>query len=324
MSPLFDTSQPLTASRTLALYQRYYNANGPDLPAGTASDMRFVPHLSQALDGLSGLILDSYGVIGLGSAPIAGILDLFDAAKARNMPVVILTNGASQPAARREKGYQDWGLPIIADDIVSSRDATHQFVRQIKQDNPEARFSYLGRHVMPFEDVPGALYGAEFDEKNWAEADYFIFLGAVGWEADDQNHLEAALAQSPHAKLIIGNPDVSAPVDGSFTFEPGFWGMKANEAVGTELIMAGKPFAPAYQLACEALQKKAEKQGIGQPLDKARIGMVGDSLHTDILGAKSFGLHAILLSGYGLMAGRDIDEEARASQIYPDMVAQLL
>ena len=323
MSTLFDISQPLDASRTLALYQRFYETNGPALPAGKPSDMRFVPNLSQALDGLCGLILDSYGVIGLGSAPIPGIGDLFDTAKAKNIPIVILTNGASQPAAKRVAGYQKWGLPITADDIVSSRDATHHLVRQIKQDNPTARFSYLGSHITPFEDVPGTLY-TKSQNKQWEEADYFIFLGAIAWDSDDQACLEAALAAAPHAKLIVGNPDVSAPVDGSFSCEPGFWAMKAQDAVGTKVIMAGKPFAPAYQLALEALEKKAAHQGISTPLDKARIGMVGDSLHTDVLGAKSFGLHAILLQGYGLMAGRDIDEETAIAQIYPDMVAARL
>lgn len=312
----FETTRPMDAARTLALYQDYYATNGPALPAGQPSDMRFVDHLSASLDGLQGLILDSYGVIGLGSAPIDGITGLFSAAAQKDIPVIILTNGASQPAERRVKGYRDWGLPISAADIVSSRDATYQMVRQIMADRPDARFSYLGHNVISFDDVPGLLYSD--NHPSWDEADYFIFLGATGWGEADQQRLHAALNKKG-ASVIIGNPDVSAPVDGRFTFEPGFWGMKAQRHTNAPLLMAGKPFATAYEIAFAALEKKA-----GRSLDKACVGMVGDSLHTDILGAKSFGLQAILLSSYGLLAGRDIASETERAAIYPDMVARYL
>ena len=316
MTSLFDENLPMDAARTLALYQRFYASQGPSLPAGKSQDMRFVDALSDVVDDCQGLILDSYGVIGLGSAPIEGITDLFDNAKARDIPIVILTNGASQPASQRVKGYRDWGLPIAASDIISSRDAAHQMVREIKDHNPEARFSYLGRHVTAFEDVKGPIYGDGDD--SWDEADYFIFLGAIGWDAADQAYFESVLAKTA-AQVIIGNPDVSAPVVGAFTFEPGYWGMRANHHVNAPLLMAGKPYPAAYDLAFAALQEKA-----GKPLDKAHIGMVGDSLHTDILGAKSSGFFAILLSHYGLLAGRDVTKEADLAQIYPDVVAKYL
>lgn len=315
MTALFDSHQPMDASRTLALYQRFYAENGPDLPAGQASDMRFVERLCDNLDGLQGLILDSYGVIGLGSAPIDGIVNLFDCAAQKDIPVIILTNGASRPAIGRVQGYRNWGLPVTADDIISSRDACHEIALTIKADKPEARFSYLCRNVTPFEDVPGVPYG---DDSAWDEADYFIFLGATSWEDRDQARLESALAKT-QASVIIGNPDVSAPVDGGFTFEPGFWGMKAQDATGAPLIMAGKPYESAFEIAFAALEKKA-----GRRLDKASVGMVGDSLHTDILGAKTFGLRAILLSHYGLLAGRDIRDEAQRAGIFPDLIARYL
>ena len=63
MSELFDIARPMDAARTLALYSRYYQDNGPALPAGRPDDMRFIERLSDKLDALEGLILDSYGVI---------------------------------------------------------------------------------------------------------------------------------------------------------------------------------------------------------------------------------------------------------------------
>ena len=316
MTDLFDSARPMDAQRTLDLYQRFYDENGPNLPAGQPSDMHFVEALSQHLDGLDGLILDSYGVIGLGAQPIPGIVDLFTAAKARDMGVVILTNGASRPAHHRVQGYRDWGLPVLADDILSSRDACYQMVQTILAQQPEARFSYLDSAVHPFDDVPGALYHDEGDL--WDRADYFIFLGATSWDSDHQNRLETALTKTG-ATIVIGNPDVSAPLGGNFTFEPGFWGMKAHYHTGAPLQMAGKPYQPAYEIAFAALEQK-----MGRPLERQKVAMVGDSLHTDILGAKSFGLTAILLSHYGLLAGRDIVQEAHKAGIFPDLVARHL
>ena len=63
---------------------------------------------------------------------------------------------------------------------------------------------------------------------------------------------------------------------------------------------------------------------VDKPIQPEKVGMVGDSLHTDILGAKSCGLQAILLSSYGLLAGRDILDETKKAQIYPDIIARYL
>ena len=311
---MYDTKTPMTAERTLALYRQFYETNGPTLPAGHPSDMRFVESLAQSLDGLAGLILDSYGVIGLGIAPIENIGALFEAAARKNIPVVILTNGASTPASMRVGGYQSWGLPVIADDIISSRDGAYQALQDERAKRGALRVSYLGAHVMPFADFDGPIYGDE----GWEAADIFAFLGATGWDEIAQSDLEAALLQTG-AKLLVGNPDVSAPVGDGFSFEPGFWAMGAAKQTGCELVMTGKPYAPSFEIAFAALEAKA-----GKRLERAQVGMVGDSLHTDILGAKSFGLTAILLSSYGLLKGRDVITETKLAGIYPDMVARVL
>ena len=49
--------------------------------------------------------------------------------------------------------------------------------------------------------------------------------------------------------------------------------------------------------------------------------MVGDSLHTDILGAQTAGIASVLISGYGFFAGQDTSDAIDASGIIPDYVA---
>ena len=321
-SHLLRPDQIMNAETTLHLYQQFYqtdHSQGPSLPSGKADSMRFLSSLTACLDHVDGLILDSYGVIGLGTAPIDGIQAFFAQAQKRNIPIVILTNGASQPAAARVAGYQSWDLPIIARDIISSRDACFVEMQRIRAENPNARFSYLGHHVRPFAEFEGALIGDDNRAPHqFDEADYYIFMGAIGWHEEHQALLQDALHRS-QGTVIVANPDISAPQADGFSFEPGFWAMKAQNETGCPLILTGKPYASAFELAFAALQEKA-----GYQLDKNRVGMVGDSLHTDILGANHFGLTSILLSGYGLLKGYDITQITSQCQIYPDIIVPII
>ena len=52
--------------------------------------------------------------------------------------------------------------------------------------------------------------------------------------------------------------------------------------------------------------------------------MVGDSLHTDILGARAAGLQAVLLTGYGLFCNGGAHDMIEACGIAPDWIAATL
>jgi ribonucleotide monophosphatase NagD (HAD superfamily) len=48
--------------------------------------------------------------------------------------------------------------------------------------------------------------------------------------------------------------------------------------------------------------------------------MVGDSLHTDILGARTVGIASALIADYGFFAGHDAGKAVSASGIVPDFI----
>lgn len=314
MRDLFETEPPLDASRTMTLYDAFYQTQPLPIPSGAVDEMRYVDRLTDCLNECEGLILDSYGVIGLGSAPIPGIQDFFKQLQAHDVPFVILTNGASKPAEARVSGYQAWDLPIVASDIISSRDACYQHLMAYRETHPNSRITYLGANVQPFDDIPGLIYGMA----GWDEADLYCFMGAIGWSHTDQAALESAL-QSKSAVIVTANPDVSAPQVSGFSYEPGYWAMRAKAQTGCDVVMTGKPYGAAFQLAVTRLEVKA-----GRRLALSKIGMVGDSLHTDILGANSFGLRSILLRSFGLMSGFDCQEMTRKMRIYPSLVAEII
>ena len=314
MMSFFDEKSPMNAERTIALYQNYYETNGPALPSGEAASMRFVDRLTDCLDGLEGIILDSYGVIGLGAAPIEGIQDFFKQVAARDLPLVVLTNGASQPAAHRLGTYHSWDLPLQEEDIISSRDACYHYLQHRLAQNPQERISYLGTSLTKFDDIKGPKFG----EEGWQDATIYAFMGAIEWDEKDQQLLETVLAHN-QADIIVANPDISAPQIRGFSYEPGYWAMRAHHHTGCSITMTGKPFGDAFSLALTALEAKA-----GKPLARNHVAMVGDSLHTDILGANDAGLISILLRSYGLMSHFDIHEMTKQCRIYPSIIAEVI
>ena len=50
--------------------------------------------------------------------------------------------------------------------------------------------------------------------------------------------------------------------------------------------------------------------------------MVGDSLHTDILGGWVTGLKTALIAGYGFSSGHDVAGPIAASEIRPDYILE--
>ena len=119
--------------------------------------------------------------------------------------------------------------------------------------------------------------------------------------ASDARSHAAALAEAALSRgdvdLLVGNPDISAPLGGAFSAEPGYWALRAMQATGVRPYWYGKPYQDAFDLVLARLESTQ-----GRSFDRRRVAMVGDSLHTDILGARAAGLQAVLLTGYGLFS----------------------
>ena len=294
----------LDAEATLQIYQ----ALRPLLPAVRPAPHHQADRLIDCLDRFDAFILDGFGVINVGMDKIAGIDDFFAAARAKNKPVVILTNGASNPSDTVAQKYLKWDLPVTVDDVISSRDALASFLPA----DPSRRSGLL-----QLDHSTAALDGVKImgaDQYSLLDtADGFVFLGSVGWTAQDQHQLEARLTRKERP-VWVGNPDVSAPHASQFSAEPGYWMARAIKAVpDLRPRWFGKPHAPAFQLAIDRVNHLA-----GRPLPVHRIAMVGDSPHTDILGGSACGLGTILVTSYGLLRDHDAEQLCRDTGIHPD------
>jgi len=308
-----------------------YQALRPFMPVGRMGEARPASRLIDLLDEFDGLVLDGYGVINAGDGQIEGVASLLDAAAIRDKPVVVLTNGGSFSADHTWKKYQDWRLPIARDDVISSRDA---FVFDLgkRRTNPRDinRIGCFGRNIEALTGDNILAYGR--DDDFWQQADEFLFLGALDWHEDDQAAFEVAMITYPR-RLHVANPDVTAPqADGGFSTEPGYWVARmmqvaANQGVEVDVRWYGKPFGPAFNLALARMQIRlgnVSSRPLDHPFDASRIAMVGDSLHTDILGGAAVGMTTVLITDHGLFRGHDVLPFCISCGLLPDWIVKTL
>ena len=309
-----DLRLPAPDAITLEDIIRIYEALRPQMPVAPqdAAPPRRIDRLIDLLDHVEALVLDGFGVINIGVTPIDGILEFLDAAARRDIAVMVLTNGAGQPAETSWRKYRNWGLDLAREQVVSSRDSLEAELAGLTAGGVVASMGPLARPL----GVAGEL--AFDDPQMFAQATHFAFLGAIGWTETHQAALEVALATGGR-HLLVANPDISAPQEGGFSAEPGYWAARAAQATGIRPQWFGKPHAGAFDLVMARLEDV-----YGRRFDRARVAMVGDSLHTDILGGAAAGMQSVLLTGYGLFSNGGADDMIRACGITPHWIAERL
>ena len=248
----------------------------------------------------------------MGIEKIKGIDEFFQRAELAGKPVVILTNAASAPSAVVAEKYLRWGLPVTAHHVVSSRDA---LVAALPAANQRAGFLQLDRNTQL---INGLTSSANASRELFDKAESFVFLGSSAWDDNDQALLEQSLLQRMRP-VLVGNPDVSARIRTSFS-RARLLDARAMRAVpGLRPRWFGKPHMPAFQLAVDKVNQLAVAS-----VPNHRIAMVGDSLHTDILGGAAAGLGTILLTNYGLLRAHDAHQLCTEVQIFPDWQVRLV
>jgi len=298
----------ITLDDIIRIYEALRDQMPAVVPAGEGS--RRAGKLADVLPHVDALVLDGFGVINIGGSLIDGIHELLLEAEARGIAVMVLTNGAGQGADASWRKYCDWGLTFDRAQIVSSRDSLEAVVPVLAA---EHKLAALGPEARPL-GVENELTFAVNGEDLFDKATAFAMLGSAGWTESHQVKLERALARGGR-ELLVANPDISAPHETGFSAEPGYWAARASQATGIVPRWYGKPHGPSFDLVLDRLATH-----YGRPFERRRVAMVGDSLHTDILGGQAAGLQSVLLTGYGLFSEGGADDMIAACGIAPDWI----
>jgi HAD superfamily hydrolase (TIGR01450 family) len=250
-----------------------------------------IPEISvdELLDRYAVLLLDAYGVLVTSGGPLPGAPRFIDRLNATSKPYYIVTNDASRLPETAARRYQGFGLAIDeARFITSGQLLVDYFSREglrgaacVVLGPPDSR-AYVeragGRPVAPAES---------FDAVVICDESGFPFLEVVDAVL---SALVRAFDAGRAIHLVCANPDLVYPQPAGFGIGSGSIALVLEAALelrypgrGPRFTRLGKPFAGLFDAA---LARSGTRDMV----------MVGDQLETDIRGARSFGLDAVLVA----------------------------
>jgi glycerol 3-phosphatase-2 len=265
-------------------------------------------NLDALADEMDAFLLDAFGVLNIGDTAIEGVPERVAGLQKAGKRVMIVSNAAGFPHAKLMEKYKRLGYDFAPEDVITSRKATLHALRQA----PPRKWGLMATENLGTGDIEqfDLVYLAE-DAAAYDDVEAFVLLGSAAWTEARQSLLEASLKNAPRP-VYVGNPDIVAPRESGFSIEPGHYAHRLADKTGVELQFFGKPFGNIFDLAFAQLDD----------VDLERTVMVGDSLHTDILGGQAAGLKTALIADYGFFAGQEVEGPIAASGIQPDYILQ--
>jgi len=263
-------------------------------------------NLGAISDHFDVFLLDAFGVLNLGKTGINGAVERVQLLKNMGKTVLVLTNGARLPSENALKKFLKLGFHFDLSDIVSSRDALAAAITPLPDDG---FWGVMSSQNSQIETLGVPCRRLEDDKLTYDRASGFILLSASEWNESRQLLLRECLAKAPRP-ILVGNPDIIAPRGSHFSLEPGHYAYELGRDLKLELQLFGKPFANIYDLAFKRLPN----------VDLSRVAMVGDSLHTDILGGVAYGVKTVLVTEHGLFSGFDCRRFIMETKIVPDFI----
>jgi HAD superfamily hydrolase (TIGR01459 family) len=248
---------------------------------------RLLAGLREIAPAYDGFILDLWGVLHDGSAPLPGVLDALARLKTAGKRLAVLSNAPRRAALVASRMTEIGIPPDLYDHVYSSGEEAWQHLE--RRDDPF--YAALGRrcyHLGPARD-DNMLEGIDLERvADMSEGEFILNTGpSWGWEetvADYETLLQAARARD--LPMVCANPDLVVIHEGRPAICAGTLAQR-YEALGGRVRWHGKPFPSVYE-TCFALL------GIAQ---RRRILAVGDSLRTDIAGAEATGIDSVLVTG---------------------------
>ncbi len=269
---------------------------------------RALPNLDALAEDHDVFLLDAFGVLNIGETAIAGVPERVADLQRAGKRVLVVSNAAGYPHSSLMKKYARLGYEFAPEDVITSRKT---LLHALKCVAPH-RWGLMATESLGREDIEAfdMTYLAD-DIVDYDGAEAFVLLGSAVWTEHRQALLETSIKRAPRP-VYVGNPDIVAPREDGFSTEPGAFAHQLADATGVEPQFFGKPFGNIFDLAFARLGC----------FDPARTVMVGDSLHTDILGGQAANVKTALIAGFGFFEGHDVSGPIAASGIAPDYVLE--
>jgi HAD superfamily hydrolase (TIGR01450 family) len=238
------------------------------------------------LASLRAFIFDLDGCVYTGDTLVPGVEDFLRALRATGRQVCFLTNNSREDAAELLAKLRHLGIPAAREEILSAAEVTPQYVRErhgpsrvlaVGSETLKRLLSEAGHSLVSLADHPAAQ------------------VVVMGHDSDFTygTLTAAARAVARGAAFVAVNLDPRLPVERG-AFFPGCGSLveAVAAAAGVRPEVVGKPMPHIFRAALRRLGVAAEA-----------TAMIGDSLASDVAGAKPLGLRAIWLAPTGAVPG---------------------
>lgn len=226
---------------------------------------------------------DIWGVVHDGVRPFAVTVDTLKRHRAQGGTVILVTNSPRSNLGVETQLLEIGVDPASHDRIVTSGDVTQVLMRlhggegvyHVGAQRDLSIYEGTGVSRVELAAAQAVLCTGLFDDLNDRLEDYEPLL--------DEMKRRGLL-------MICANPDKIVKKGDRILYCAGKLA-ELYAARGGEVVMAGKPFAPIYDLAlAEARRIRASE------VDRPEILAIGDGPETDIRGAADYGLDAVLVA----------------------------
>lgn len=270
----------------------------------------------EVVSGFKAVFLDSYGVIKNYRGLIEGVQETLDFIQARGIEFRILTNDASRSQEQQAESFLRLGLKgIPAEKIVTSGMMAKQYL-QLKIKG--GKVAYLGtanaaHYIMQANLESVAI--ADLDKHDINEIQAMVFLDDEGFDWNFDINRTVNLIRKKNMPIIVANSDNLYPVShNDVSIATGGIAKLVESIINKKFIHFGKPDTQMFNFAFEDINRYSE-------YNKEEILMVGDTLHTDILGGNKFGIKtALVLSGN--TSATEMEMNIRSTGIIPDYICE--
>jgi HAD superfamily hydrolase (TIGR01459 family) len=264
--------------------------------------LRLLTGLREIAADYDGFILDLWGVLHDGARPYPGVPEALTQLKNAGKRLCILSNAPRRAPLVAQRMGEIGIAPELYDHVHSSGEEAWRHLCR-RDDAFYAALGWRCYHMGPARDDNMLEETGLSRVATIAEADFILNTGPAEWDETVEQYepvLRQALAR--RLPMICANPDLVVIHEGRRSICAGIVAER-YEAIGGSVRWHGKPFPSVYETCFRLL-------GLA---DRSRIVAVGDSLRTDIAGARQAGIASVLVIGgihadeFGMVEGAAAD-----------------
>ena len=281
------------------------------------SDAMTITPFTEVAERFPVIFFDSYGVLRNHRGPIPNAIPTVEALMRAGKHVRVLTNNAARSPKAAAERMADYGMHFIGEDkIITSGATTRHFLEQkVKR----GKVAYLGTRASADYIIGAGLEAIPISAVDFGNLDAIgavAFLDDEGYDMNTDINLLINLLRNCQVPVVVANTDLLYPTNANdVALATGSIARLAEYVLGRKFVKFGKPASQMFQMALDSVALEMPE------VCPADILMVGDTLHTDILGGNTYGVStALVLSGN--TRPESAATEIAASGIIPDFVSK--